>query len=1185
MKCKIVAKVLYDYEARTSEELSLQEGQTLLVVDDNDPDWWSCILRVSDTFEDVKEGLAPVNYIEEQEPKLVAVALYDYEARTEDEISFSEGATILVYENEDPEWWFARIDNNVGLVPANYVSSDADPVAAPTQSYEAPVNEGTSDDNDAAAQKAKLLNTLDMFGPGPKIPKAPKAEKVPGDLVDKKSKKNNRKIQFGVSDDYMVYFCDEFDEKAITDKWEFKELTKFSDKKGKKVILEFGSETRELEGEKEDVERIMKRLEEIKVRSTVSGPIITGPPPNVGPPPGSLSGNLPIPAAPPAPSPVVSVVQPVSAPPPAPPNPGISKPAVALYDYEATTADELTIQEDEELVVLDDTDEDWWLVRLVNRGGEGLVPKTYVELRQDGGGYAQSSNAASAAAAAAAAEEEERLRQEAEAREQQRREADRRAEERRRQEDERRQRVAAEEERQRKMREEEDRRRREREEEQRRLQKIEEEARRQEQMKPVLPSRPQETAKATASSSRPAMPQRASHEEPVIPSAVPRLPKPNESKLRTWTDRTGSFRVDAEFLHVADGKAHLHKTNGVKIAVPLEKLSQDDIDFVRRTTGDFNIGVSGAPKPKQGASAATLASAASAPLAIPAASSYQYNGFDWRDWLLKAGVSSGDALIYAQAFVNEKMDKSVLDDIDRDVLRRLGVSEGDIIRIRKYATTQIAYFGGSANAAAIAERERLAKAQNLSMLGKGGAVVSDAQILADEAFARELQKQELMGVQPPSSTSAVLRGNTRKPAPKNSAIDAQSVLAMKQALTGGGSASLTPQLSPPTTRSSSSSKAAPAVAPPPVTKTESVPEKPKPTINNDPWAASSLGANAVNSAVAAELQKQAATTAALQAQLLAQQQAQQQLAQQQSQLLAAQQQAALAAKKQAEIAAAQLQQQQAAVMQQQAAALNAKKQAELAVQQQQIEAAKVQAQKEAALHKMREETARLEAQLAEQKRLAASRPLQAPLIPTPSTNSAMSFVPVSNPRPALMAGPGAMGMMALAPQGFPQAGFQQTPQPAGFPTPLALPGPSAPVDPNDKYAAFKSLDMGSPSVFSGSSASQNQSAFGGGMSNSMMARPPGMGMGMGMLQPTPAMGNMSSPQMGVNGSMGMPGMQGVQGMQQQNAFGASGFGNPGLASNQGMAGGFTPQQLAYLQQQQQMQQMQQQGMMPGQYGR
>ncbi|KAI8854701.1 SLA1 homology domain 1, SHD1-domain-containing protein [Chytridium lagenaria] len=348
------------------------------------------------------------------------------------------------------------------------------------------------------------------------------------------------------------------------------------------------------------------------------------------------------------------------------------------------------IQENDDLIVIDDTDEDWWQVKLL-RG-----------LKQAGADISR------------ADEDAERRRADEQEREMERAQAQRMAEERRRQDEEdRRRRVAAEEERQRRQKEEEERRRKEREESNGECS---------EQSKPSLPSRPAENARSPVSTSsyRPPMPQRAPENivfhqlfrvfqvsRPAT-SSRPKsqgedgkgkgpLEKPNETKIRTWTDRSGSFKVDAEFLNVAEGKVHLHKTNGVKIAVPVEKLSPEDLDYVRRVTGNGSLGTgSSAPKPRQGVSAATLASAAAAGVPPPPSSSYVYNGFDWRDWLLKAGVSTGDALIYAQAFVNERMDKSVLDDIDRDV----------------------AFMGGNANAAAIAERERLARANNMAMLGR-----------------------------------------------------------------------------------------------------------------------------------------------------------------------------------------------------------------------------------------------------------------------------------------------------------------------------------------------------------------------------------------------------------------------------------------------------------------------------------
>ena len=49
------------------------------------------------------------------------------------------------------------------------------------------------------------------------------------------------------------------------------------------------------------------------------------------------------------------------------------------------------------------------------------------------------------------------------------------------------------------------------------------------------------------------------------------------AKVRTWTDRSGSFKVDAEFILIKDGKIHLHKVNGVKIAVPVTKMSVEDL--------------------------------------------------------------------------------------------------------------------------------------------------------------------------------------------------------------------------------------------------------------------------------------------------------------------------------------------------------------------------------------------------------------------------------------------------------------------------------------------------------------------------------------------------------------------------------------------------------------------------------
>ncbi|SCW01015.1 LAFE_0D03202g1_1 [Lachancea fermentati] len=60
---------------------------------------------------------------------------------------------------------------------------------------------------------------------------------------------------------------------------------------------------------------------------------------------------------------------------------------------------------------------------------------------------------------------------------------------------------------------------------------------------------------------------------------------PDPKKTRIWVDRSGTFKVEAEFIGCVDGKIHLHKANGVKIAVAADKLSPDDLLYVERTTG------------------------------------------------------------------------------------------------------------------------------------------------------------------------------------------------------------------------------------------------------------------------------------------------------------------------------------------------------------------------------------------------------------------------------------------------------------------------------------------------------------------------------------------------------------------------------------------------------------------------
>jgi len=54
---------------------------------------------------------------------------------------------------------------------------------------------------------------------------------------------------------------------------------------------------------------------------------------------------------------------------------------------------------------------------------------------------------------------------------------------------------------------------------------------------------------------------------------------PDERPMRTWTDSTGAFSVEAELVGVEQGKVMLKRADGKIVTVPLERLSKKDQEF------------------------------------------------------------------------------------------------------------------------------------------------------------------------------------------------------------------------------------------------------------------------------------------------------------------------------------------------------------------------------------------------------------------------------------------------------------------------------------------------------------------------------------------------------------------------------------------------------------------------------
>ncbi|KAK2823190.1 hypothetical protein Q7C36_019790 [Tachysurus vachellii] len=166
----LTCKVLYSYQASQPDELTIEEQEVLEVIDDGDmEDWVKARNRAgqvgyvpekylqlpsSNSLLSMLQSLAALdtrsyssNNSTEQEPESAtehvqtspnggdnsvrfAKALYDYEAQTEDELSFPEGAIIRILNKnnqEDDGFWEGEFNGSVGVFPAVLVEDLAAP--------------------------------------------------------------------------------------------------------------------------------------------------------------------------------------------------------------------------------------------------------------------------------------------------------------------------------------------------------------------------------------------------------------------------------------------------------------------------------------------------------------------------------------------------------------------------------------------------------------------------------------------------------------------------------------------------------------------------------------------------------------------------------------------------------------------------------------------------------------------------------------------------------------------------------------------------------------------------------------------------------------------------------------------------------------------------------------------------
>ncbi|OAV99849.1 hypothetical protein PTTG_09264 [Puccinia triticina 1-1 BBBD Race 1] len=736
----------YAYTPQTDDEITLEEDMLYYLLDDSDPEWFKVKLKASPTSADPPQsGLAPANYVVPAPALRSVTALYAYEAQTEDELTIQEDESLQLYE-EDGDWSLVgrtseESGRGVGYVPTTYIATtENNPVISQ-------VEEPASEVVQTPASHAGLSIRNPSVDP----------EITTWSVTDIDHKKKKRKGTLAIDTSSLI-FASESDKLGIQ-KYDLSSVSITKTEKGKHLILQCGSEERHFQVSEKDLDEIVLRIQRFQQHQQQTPASPPKPKSNAGPaillspairPPSAM-------ANPDKPQGVNSRKVSFAAP--------LGKPATALYDFEAQGEDELTVEEGDRLYVLDDTsDDDWWKCAMQSDGQEGVVPASYIELDQgQPSGNQEAAEAAMTAAAAESAknwriqeEEDARLAQQladedsSEAQLENARAADRKL-------------VIAREAEQRKKAEAELAARR----------KKESESRRREAERAMTnpgfsngPSPPKLAA-------RPDSAQGMSYQDdnsatPAPPRRPDSAPREGRSKpqglIRTWRDRTGQFKVEAEFRGLQNGKIRLHKLNGVTIEVPLSKMSPEDVIWLEGATGRTlrSQDVDDVPL-------ANLALSPNRPSGRPAPSEPPKRPtapakppVDWFEFFLNAGCDLDDCTRYATNFERDRIDENLLPDLEPGTMRNLGLREGDVLRVRKHIKQK---YGSSDGSDAIT-----------------------TQIQKDEELARKLQQQDVAPAPniftngPNGSLKNTRRGRPTPNRSGSSAVDIDSITNAKDQL-------------------------------------------------------------------------------------------------------------------------------------------------------------------------------------------------------------------------------------------------------------------------------------------------------------------------------------------------------------------------------------------------------------------
>lgn len=426
-----------------------------------------------------------------------------------------------------------------------------------------------------------------------------------------------------------------------------------------------------------------------------------------------------------------------------------------LYDFMAQGDDEVTVAVGDEVIILDDSkSEEWWMVRRLKNGREGVVPSSYIEIT----GIVEPPPSTTGINAGRSTVEQNRLEEERLAKEAARKSRTDTVESPRsevgpgKKLPERRSSLLA-------------------------VDDINIRSQRQRQ------DSKSEKGSANNRTSKDHHNLLYRHISLTIP------PEPDPAKTRRWVDRTGTFTVEAQFLGLHDGKIHLHKMNGIKIAVPIEKMSIEDLEYVEKVTGqslDEDKPLSDIKRRSRGPDANK--NEAKKPEADKVGAQKK-SDYDWFDFFLKAGVDPYQCERYAQNFTKDYMDESVLPDITPDNLRTLGLKEGDILRVMRHLDNMFGRTGskGRGRNVSFAGEEVIGNGEGGLFSGPGGALRNNTRRPTPGVQAPDTVDPKAFQQKDDSKASSEKQASDEKPVQKGFDDDAWEVKPPKQPATSAAS--------------------------------------------------------------------------------------------------------------------------------------------------------------------------------------------------------------------------------------------------------------------------------------------------------------------------------------------------------------------------------------------------------------